>query len=318
VIPHLFILAIVLLVVGVLLVGTLIYAMAIVLLRPPRLNDGAAVYLLHRLSPGDLGFNFEQINFQIRDERTSRAMNIAAWWIPCERSAGRCAIIIHGYADAKVGGIAWAPTLHALGFNILAIDLRAHGESDGRDSTAGYWERHDVSQVINQLRAERPAESRTLVLFGVSLGAAVAAATADIRDDVAAVILESPFADYRAAVRRHGELMRLPGRALQNAAIALAERISGAHFDEVRPIDIIPRIKCPVMIIQASADDFVPEEEARRIQSAIASRADSTCWTLPNTGHALGLANHTAEYAQRLKDFLEAALDARAPQRAPV
>ena len=105
----------------------------------------------------------------MRDEQTGNPLKLAAWWIPAKSAGGgpatRTILLIHGYADAKVGAIAWAPTLHALGWNILAIDLRAHGESGGKLSTAGYWERHDVVQLIDQFRAQRPRETATLVLF---------------------------------------------------------------------------------------------------------------------------------------------------------
>src|SRR5690606_36813730 len=106
---------------------------------------------------------------------------------------GRCVVALHGYSDAKVGVIAWAPTFHALGYGVLALDLRAHGESDGVSSTAGYFERHDVTEVINQFRAARPGETRSIVLFVMSLGAAVACAVAVDRDDLVGVVLESPF-----------------------------------------------------------------------------------------------------------------------------
>ena len=104
-------------------------------------------------------------------------LRAAAWWIPAHAPSTCTILLIHGRGDAKVGAIAWAPTIHALGWNILAIDLRGHGESEGVHSTAGYFERHDVAQVINQFRAARPVATETLAIFGVSLGAAVATAT---------------------------------------------------------------------------------------------------------------------------------------------
>ena len=43
--------------------------------------------------------------------------------------------------------------VHDFGYHVLVIDLRAHGESGGSHSTAGFFERHDLNQVINDLRA---------------------------------------------------------------------------------------------------------------------------------------------------------------------
>ena len=105
------------------------------------MSDARANWILKRLTPLDLGLDFEEQSFVVRDEQTGGKLRLAAWWIPSPGST-RTMLLIHGYADAKVGGIAWAPMLHSLGWNILAIDLRAHGESEGVHTTAGYFERH--------------------------------------------------------------------------------------------------------------------------------------------------------------------------------
>lgn len=292
---------------GLLLAAILVWLMANTLLRPPRMTDGKATVVLKRLSPGDLRLEFEETKFEIRDEQTGRPMRIAAWWIPCY-AATRTVLLIHGYADAKVGAIAWAPTLHVLGWNILAIDLRAHGESDGALSTAGYWERHDVAQVINQVRAARPRETQSLVMFGVSLGAAVTVATAAMRDDIDGVVLESPFADYRVAVAAHGRMRGLPGGILRDSAIRLAEWLAGADFDTVRPRDLITRAKCPVMIVHAGDDPFIPPEDAVAMADAFKTRANAAdiLWSIPEAGHVLGLAAvGPDEYRMRVAGFLD-------------
>src|SRR5688572_27699546 len=159
-------LAAVLLVAGLILCGMVVFLLSRALVMPPRMTDGKAVWVLKRLSPGDLGLAFEEIAFDVRDERTGRPLRIVGWWMANAGAQGRCVVLIHGYADAKVGAIAWAPTWHALGWNVLAIDLRAHGESGGRHCTGGYFERDDVSQVINLIRAGWPDDARRLVLFG--------------------------------------------------------------------------------------------------------------------------------------------------------
>ncbi len=243
-------LSIVLLAALVLLLAAVVWLMARMLLSPSRMNDGKAIYLLKRLSPGDLGLKFENTRFTVIDRAKGKPIQLAAWWIPHPAANGKCVLLIHGYGDAKVGAIAWAPMWHSLGYHILAIDLRAHGESEGRFTTAGYFERHDVSQILDQLRAAMPTETRSIVLFGASLGAAVALATAQIREDVAAVILESPYVTYRRAVLAHAQIQNLlPGRWLQPLAIRWAQQMSGSEVDAVSPVDLIARIGCPLMVI---------------------------------------------------------------------
>ena len=120
----------------------------------------AGLLELHRLSPEDLNLPFECQTFLVEDRAKPGRLKIAAWWIGKENS-NQTIVLVHGYSDAKVGAIAWAPMLRDLGFNLLVPDLRAHGESEGTYCTAGYWERHDLMQIIDQLRAAHPRQTAT-------------------------------------------------------------------------------------------------------------------------------------------------------------
>ncbi len=303
-------LALVLLGTGAALCALTIYMMAKMLLTPPRMTDGKALVVLKRLAPSDLALGFEDLKWDIRDEASGVTIRIAAWWIPAQHPTSRTVLIIHGYSDAKVGGIAWAPMFHAMGWNILAIDLRAHGESGGLYSTAGFWERHDLNQVIDRIRADRPRETKTLVLFGVSLGAAVALAASVGRDDITAIILEGPFADFRDAVAAHGRLFGAPGGWMQSAALKLAQSMARADFDAVRPVDLIPQASCPLMIIHACEDCFMLKGEAAALRSALNKRGNPSDRLIEcaGAGHVLGLACDPVQYSKNIAAFLAAAL----------
>ncbi len=302
----------VLLVVGLVLAGLTVRAMAIILLRPPRMTDGRAAWRLKRLSPGDLRLTYSDVTYEVRDELTGDRLKLTAWWIPSSRAADRCAILLHGYSDAKVGAIAWAPTLHDLGFNILALDLRAHGGSEGIHSTAGFFERHDVSQVIDQLRREKPGETRQIVLFGVSLGAAVAAATAVLRDDIAAVVMECPFSDYASAAASHANVVGAPGGSLQTFAYQHARKMARADFSAVRPVDLIPQIPCPLLVIRSEVDVFISNNDAALVEAATRSRGQTNgptvYWNAENAHHVAALYEDPVEYQKRLGAFFHAAL----------
>ncbi len=300
-------LPLVLLLVGISLAAGVTWIMALVLLRPPRMTDGRAAWRLRRLSPGDLQLRFSDLTFTIQDER-NQPLRLAAWWMPHPNAKGRCAILLHGYGDAKVGAIAWAPTLHELGFNVLALDLRAHGASEGRHCTAGFFERHDVSQVIDQLKRDFPAGSKTILLFGISLGAAVAAAAAVLRDDIAAVVMECPYPDYELATASHANVLGAPGPWLASRAFKWAQRISGADFDAVRPVELIPKIPCPLMVIRSEADVFVDDAHAAMIEEATKQHAGETVyWNAENAHHVAAICEDPVEYKERLEAFLRQA-----------
>ena len=69
--------------------------MAWSLVHPPRMTDGKAMWVLKRLSPSDLGLEFEDVKFVVRDERGER-LSITAWWIPNPKAQGRCVVLQHG------------------------------------------------------------------------------------------------------------------------------------------------------------------------------------------------------------------------------
>jgi pimeloyl-ACP methyl ester carboxylesterase len=304
------ILVVMLLAVGTGLVLLVCRLMARVLLSPPRMTDGRAAWILKRLSPADLGMGFEDVAFTVHDEKTGGKLKMTAWWIPTGLSE-KSAVIVHGYADAKVGGIAWAPTWRALGYNVLAIDLRAHGESEGTQTTAGFFERHDLSQVIDQLHLYRPAATREIVLFGVSLGAAVVGATAAMRTDIAAVIMDCPYSDYITAAKTHARANGMPGPFFQRIAINWAQKFSGADFLACSPVKVIPTLACPLMVIHGADDLFVDPVDMDAVESAIKLRAPelgpTVYWRAIGTHHVSALRTDAEDFRRRIEAFLNEA-----------
>ncbi|HEX8325280.1 MAG TPA: alpha/beta fold hydrolase [Tepidisphaeraceae bacterium] len=301
-------LALFLLAVGLLWSAVLIYFMARNLLTPRRMTDVRALARVNRMTPADLGLPFTPMGFTVRDVRTGRPLRMAAWWVPAPATSDKTVVLVHGYGDAKVGAIAWAPTWRSLGWHVLAVDLRAHGESDGVYSTAGFYEREDLDQILNALRAEKPQATNTLALFGISLGAACVAATVARRGDVAAVVLESPFADYRDAVHLHVKRNGFPFVRFTHGVCRVAEWISRCDFRPVAPAVTIPTVPAPLLTICGTADPFIDPAALAR---AMAKRPTTTVsrqddW--PGVSHVMALAHDPAAYRDRLATFLNTAL----------
>ena len=282
-----------------------VWLMAAALIHPPRMGDGKAIYLLRRLSPADVGLPFESITFTVRDER-QRPLKIASWWIPNPQANGRTAILLHGYADAKVGALAWAPMWHALGFNLLLPDLRAHGESSGDTCTGGDFERHDISQLIDQLKASRPNDTRQIFLFGASLGGAVALVVAALRGDIAGVVMDSPFASFASASAAHMQRLGLPGFVFQRPAIALAQRLSDANYSGVAPTRQLLNFTFSVMMVLPEKDVYVSDADRECFTEIMKTRSEKYAdelWVVPDVAHLMPLVAFPTEYQERLANF---------------
>jgi uncharacterized protein len=305
----------VLLAVAMVLILATAHLLAESILRPPRMTDGKAVYVLKRLSPADLGLQFTEERIPVRNavRPSASAIEIAGWWIPSVAPSSKCVVFLHGYADAKVGSIAWAPVWHSLGFNILAVDLRAHGESGGRDSTAGFFERHDVNQALDRLRNDRPDQTRELVLFGLSMGAAVALATSVMRDDLAAVVIDSPFADYRSAIRKHLDRLGMPVGVTARVALWFAQLSSGADFSAVQPVKLIPEVPCPLLLIRGEQEDAADSAALGRAMQSRPCLFHDVLWIVQGADHLGALAANSDAYADKLNEFLTSVACATAP-----
>jgi uncharacterized protein len=286
----------------------LAFLMAMVLLRPPRMGSGKALAILKRLSPADLGLAYEAIHFTVPDCRGGKPIRIPGWWMPHPTGSDRCALILHGFGDAKVGAIAWTPLLQSLGFNILAVDLRAHGDNHGGFSTAGFDERFDICDVLDQTKAERPEQTRQIILLGISLGAAVVSAVAVMRQDLAAVLLECPYRDFRDAAAHHAGALGMPGRLIPRVALWMCQAIARIDYGQVRPVDMIPVIRCPLWVVQTCDDPFLTDADRSAIEAAVRSRpaefGPSEVWTVADCHHVIAMAEHPEEYRRRLEQFL--------------
>ena len=291
-----------------LLVAAALWKLGSMLLHPPRMTDGRALYRVRRLTPVDLDLPFEPCAFDVIDEPGTRRLKLAAWWIPASQPSDRTAILLHGYGDAKVGAIAWAPLLHQLGLHVLAIDLRAHGHSEGRVCTGGDRESNDIAQVIHQFRAARPDVMRRLVLFGISLGGATAIATAAREDvDVDAVIGESVYGtSFADAAAIHARLIGAPLRCLHRVAIRFALWRAGINVNRVGPADCLRRVRCPVLLFSGDADPFLPFDQRDALHTALTARGETrdAHIVVPGAFHCMAMVVDPKAYRDRVRAFL--------------
>ena len=113
-------------------------------------------------------------------------------------------ILCHGYhSHAEHDFSAQFPALYASGgCNLLLIDERAHGLSEGKCLTFGQLERYDIAQWVHWVR-EHSRVQRPIALYGVSMGAAsvlLAAQLPELRDEIACVIADCGYSSFELEV----------------------------------------------------------------------------------------------------------------------
>jgi uncharacterized protein len=184
-------------------------------------------------------------------------------------------IYLHGIGDNRASGVGIAERYVPAGFDVLAYDSRAHGESGGNACTYGVYEKQDLLRVIAAIQA------RPIILIGVSLGAAVALQTAAQSRDVAGVIAISTFSDLRS-VANHRAPFFASRRNIEDA-FRIAEREGKFRVDDASPLAAAPAIASPVLIIHGVRDDQTPPDHSQRVYASLPGR--KRLILVPGAGH---------------------------------
>ncbi len=214
-------------------------------------------------TPAGHGLAYEDVHFTTAD-----GLRLHGWFVPAEQPRGTV-VFCHGHAGTPAPDLVYVPAFRARGYNVLLFDFRAHGQSEGRTTSLGYFERRDLEAAIGYL------ESRGIHrvgLLGFSMGAAVAMSTAPDSPAVAAVVADCGFAELWHVAARGALDFGVP-HALAGAIgwliVLMASLRLGAPLWTADPIRHVAKIAPrPLLIIQGGRDVFVPTHAARRLFDA--------------------------------------------------
>ena len=228
------------------------------------------------LRPADVGVPGEDVFL-----RTEDGVRVHAFWLPAP-GASRALLFLHGNAGNASHRLPNAALLVRLGIHVLLADYRGYGLSEGSPSEEGVYA--DARAALRHLVDERGIPERRVVVFGRSLGGAVAVDLARERD-LGGLILESTFPSAGEVARSFlGPLALLAGRRFDSAAK-------------------IGRVRCPLLFFHGDRDTVVPFALGRRLfERAPGPKAFET---IRGAGH-----NDTVEiggtpYLERIGRFLD-------------
>ncbi len=242
--------------------------------------------------PSDFPFLVEEVSWTASDSET-----IKGWFVPAEKG-DRAIILLHGYAGDRRSMLPRAKFFRAAGYAVLLYDARACGESTGEKVTFGYHESRDLAAGVDWLRRRG---YRNLACLGVSQGAATILMSAEQLHDIRCVICESAFDELGHAVEnRFRHYVLAPGWLAGCLMIPLAESRTGISVDDVKPIDHLTKLRCPLFIIGGEEDVKTLPSETRRLFDA--APAPKELWMVPGAGHR-DLFQHEG-YADRVSAFL--------------
>lgn len=241
-------------------------------------QPGMVFYPIGRMdqTPQDWGLAFEDVTL-----RTEDGVDLHAWFIP-RPGARRVVLFFHGNAGNISHRGESVAVFYALGLDVLIIDYRGYGRSGGSPSEEGLY--RDARAAWGWLTEERGYTPSQVILFGRSLGAAVAAQLA-AETQPAGVILESGFSSARDAAH---DIFPLLSRV-----VLLRYRFDAAAA--------IAQAKSPVLVLHSPGDEIIPYRLGRQLYAAA---PEPKRFVDLRGGHNDGFLLSQPEYGRALSEFL--------------
>ena len=252
--------------------------------------------------------DYETVRFPSRES----GLMLAGWYIPGDPTAP-VVILTHGLNSCKCHHevLLSAGMLHRNGFNVLVYDLHNHGESesDGGRYAGGNTEYLDLLGAWDWLIAEKGFAPERIGAVGYSLGAGTTLIAFSQEPRLAAVWVDSPYADLQVAINEEMARNNYP-TWLVPGGLLMARVLDGVDLLAHNPSEAIRQdAGRPLFIVHGTGDTRINVHHSYDLAALAAQTgANVTTWFPEGVEHARANLELPAEYEQRLVDFFGGAL----------
>ncbi|MDX8044437.1 alpha/beta hydrolase [Gracilibacillus sp. S3-1-1] len=194
------------------------------------------------------------------------------------------AIVVHGYGGQASEMVRWIRGFYEKGYNVLAPDLRGHGESEGNYIGMGWDDRLDVLAWIDEITEKNPHAE--IALFGISMGAATVMMTSgeELPDNVKVIVEDCGYSSVDAIFTYQlADLFNLPKFPVLNAANAVTKLRAGFDLNKASAVNQVKKNNVPMLFIHGEDDSFVPFEMLDTVYNA--ADVDKEKLIIPGAGH---------------------------------
>jgi pimeloyl-ACP methyl ester carboxylesterase len=245
-------------------------------------------------TPTEFNLPYEEIWIPVANSSGDQSERIHGWWIPAE-SGSQVLLYLHGNGANIGANVAQASRFHQLGFSVLLIDYRGYGKSEGSFPTESSV--YTDAQTAWDYLIQQGISPEQILIYGHSLGGAIAINLATQNPSAAGLIVQSSFTSMRdmAAYAKNLEIFPLN--------LLLTQRFDSLQKLQESRLSKEASLQMPVLFIHGTADIQVPSVMSETLYNA--APEPKQIWLVPDAGHNNVADVAGAEYLQVVRRFVD-------------
>lgn len=219
--------------------------------------------------------------------------------------ADRCVIILPGRCESLVYSYYFAPPYEKAGFNVLVIDTRCHGQSDGIYNTIGVQESKDVLAWAKLVHEQ--FGNREVYFHGICIGTSsglFALRSKNAPAYLRGLVTEGCYVSFSETFKRHMMALKRPIFPVLQLAMLQIYLHTGTNVYRDKPMTAIKQLKpdCRVLFLYGEQDIFSIPEKSRKLFAACSAKDKKLVW-FSKGGHSHLRINNTEQYDRAIIDF---------------
>ena len=241
-------------------------------------------------TPAQLGVRAEDVRIVTAD-----GSRLHGWFLPAVGNAKGTVLHLHGNAANVSNHLPLVSWLPARGYNVLMVDYRGFGRSEGKPSLDGVVD--DAAAALAYLRTRPDVDATRLIVFGQSIGGSTALRllARDARG-VRLGVIDSAFASYRGIARD-----ATAGGPLAPIAALTVGVLPGPDKD---PITALKSIRVPLIFVHGARDTIIAAVNSEKLHAAASG---SQHWSVPDAMHIMAL-GQPGSWREKLVQAMDAAV----------
>lgn len=233
-------------------------------------------------------------------------LKLSGIFLKTKNKSDKTVICFHGYTGNGENDFAsLARFYHKNNINVLIVDDRAHGKSEGKYIGFGVLDRFDALSWINYI-VEKTGENSKIFLHGISMGGATVLMSAGLQipENVKAIIADCAFTSvygiFSHILKQEYHIPKFPVLFLTEFMTRIR---AGYGYKDVNTTEILSKTKLPVLFIHGELDNFVPLSMSKKNYNVCSS--DKKLFIVKGADHAESYYIDRAGYEAVVAEFIQ-------------